>query len=138
MKMKSKMLLLSLVPLVVLGLATILIGNKKIDEVVTASIENGLRASAVSVRDTLSYVDEGAYQLTEGKLYKGEFNVSEALEIADNLRNSSDTDITIFYGDTRYMTSVINEKGERVIGTQAGEAVIQKVLVEGKEHFAKM
>lgn len=137
MKMKSKILLLSLVPLVLLGLATILIGNKKIDEVVTASIENGLRASVVSVRDTLSYVDEGAYQLVEGKLYKGEFNVSDAVEIADNLRTSSDTDITIFYGDTRYMTSVINEKGERVIGTQAGEAVIQKVLVEGKEHFAK-
>lgn len=136
MKMKSKILALALVPLLCLGLATILIGNKKIDEVVTASIENGLRSAAVSVRDTLTYVDEGAYQLIEEKLYKGEFNISDAVDIADNLRTSSDTDITIFYGDTRYMTSVINEKGERVIGTQAGEAVIQKVLVEGKEHFA--
>ena len=136
MKMKSRIMLLALVPLLLLGLATILIGNKKIDKVVTASIENGLRASAVSVRDTLTYVDEGAYQITEGKLYKGEFNISDAVDIADNLRTSSDTDITIFYGDTRYMTSVINDKGERVIGTQAGEAVIQKVLVEGKEHFA--
>ena len=68
MKMKSRIMLLALVPLLLLGLATILIGNKKIDKVVTASIENGLRASAVSVRDTLTYVDEGAYQITEGKL----------------------------------------------------------------------
>lgn len=136
MKMKTKILSLALVPLLCLGLATMLIGNNKITEVVTDSIENGLRASAVSVRDTLKYVDEGSYQLTEDILYKGEFNVSEAVEIADNLKKASDTDITIFFGDTRYMTSVINEQGERVIGTQAGEAVIQKVLVEGKEHFA--
>lgn len=136
MKMKTKILILALLPLICLGLATMLIGNNKITEVVTDSIENGLRASAVSVRDTLKYVDEGSYQLAEGILYKGEFNVSEAVEIADNLKKASDTDITIFFGDTRYMTSVINEQGERVIGTQAGEAVIQKVLVEGKEHFA--
>lgn len=136
MKMKTKILSLALVPLLCLGIATVLIGNIKINEVLTESIENGLRASAVSVRDTLKYVDEGSYQVMEGILYKGEFNISEAVEIADNLKAASDTDITIFFGDTRYMTSVINEQGERVIGTQAGEAVIQKVLVEGKEHFA--
>lgn len=136
MKMKTKILALALLPLLCVGLATILIGNSKITEVVTDTIENGLRASAVSVRDTLEYVDEGSYQVVEGILYKGEFNVSEAVKIADNLREASSTDITIFFGDTRYMTSVIDEQGERVIGTQAGEAVIQKVLVEGKEHFA--
>lgn len=136
MKMKGKILSLALVPLVCLGLATILIGNNRITEIVTESIENGLRAAAVSVRDTLTYAGEGGYQVVEGVLYKGEFNISEATAIADHLRKNSDTDITIFYGDTRYMTSVIDAQGERVIGTKAGEAVIQKVLTEGKEHFA--
>lgn len=136
MKMKGKILSLALVPLLCLGLATILIGNSKITEMVTASIENGLRASAVSVRDTLEYAGEGSYQVVDGVLYKGEFNISDATVIADNLKSASDTDITIFFGDTRYMTSVIDAQGQRVIGTQAGEAVVQKVLVDGKEHFA--
>lgn len=136
MKMKGKILSLALVPLLCLGLATILIGNSKITEMVTASIENGLRASAVSVRDTLEYAGEGSYQVVDGVLYKGEFNISDATVIADNLRSASDTDITIFFGDTRYMTSVIDAQGQRVIGTKAGEAVVQKVLIEGKEHFA--
>lgn len=136
MKMKAKILTMALAPLLCLGIATILIGNARISSVVTGSIENGLRASAISVRDTLSYVDEGEYRLEGESLYKGEFNVSEAVSIADNLRESADTDITVFYGDTRYMTSVLDEQGNRVVGTQAGEKVIQTVLNEGKEYFA--
>lgn len=136
MKVQTKILLVALIPLLGLGLAIILIGNIQISKVVTGTIENGLRGTAVSVRDTLGYVDEGAYRVEEDVLYKGEFNVSEATMIGDNVKKSSDTDITIFYGDTRYMTSVVDAQGNRVVGTKAGEAVIQKVLVSGQEHFA--
>lgn len=136
MKMQAKILSMALIPLLLLGIATILIGNNRISEVVTDSIENGLRGAAVSVQDTLNYVDEGAYQIVDGKLYKGEFNVSDATDIADNIKESTDMDITIFYGDTRYMTSVVDASGARVIGTQAGAAIIEKVLNGGQEHFA--
>lgn len=136
MKMQSKIMAIALFPLVVLGIATIVIGNIRISEVVTGSIENGLRASAVSVSDTLRYAGDGEYQLIDDQLYKGDFNISEAVEIADTIKKAADTDITIFYGDTRYMTSVIDEQGNRVIGTKAGDQIIEKVLNNGQEHFA--
>ncbi len=136
MKMQSKIMVIALFPLVILGIATILLGNVRISEVVTGSIENGLRAAAVSVSDTLSFTDEGEYQLKDDQLYKGEFNVSEAVEIADDIKAAADTDITIFYGDTRYMTSVLDDQGKRVVGTKAGEKIIEKVLKNGQDHFA--
>lgn len=136
MKMQSKIMAIALFPLAVLGIATIIIGNIRISEVVTGSIENGLRASAVSVSDTLSYAGEGEFRLQDDQLYKGDFNVSEATQIADTIKKAADTDITIFYGDTRYMTSVMDEQGNRVIGTKAGEQVIEKVLNNGQEHFS--
>lgn len=136
MKMQSKIMAIALFPLVVLGIATILIGNMRISEVVTAVIENGLKASAVSISDTLSYVGEGDYQLKEDQLYKGDFNISEAVEIADDIKKAADTDITIFYGDTRYMTSVVDDQGNRVIGTKAGNLIIEKVLNGGEEYFS--
>lgn len=136
MKMQSKIMAIALFPLLLLGIATIVIGNIRISEVVTGSIENGLRASAVSVSDTLSYAGEGEYQLRDDQLYKGDFNISEAVEIADAIKKAADTDITIFYGDTRYMTSVIDEQGNRVVGTKAGDQIIEKVLNNGQEHFA--
>ncbi len=136
MKMQSKIMVIALFPLVILGIATILLGNVRISEVVTGSIENGLRAAAVSVSDTLSFTDEGEYQLKDDQLYKGEFNVSEAVEIADDIKAAADTDITVFYGDTRYMTSVLDDQGKRVVGTKAGEKIIEKVLKNGQDHFA--
>lgn len=136
MKMQSKIITLALLPLLCLGAATILIGQVRISQVVTESIENGLRGSAVSVKDTLSYVGDGEFGLNEDKLYKGEFNVSDAVEIADDIKKAADTDITVFYGDTRYMTSVLDEQGNRVVGTKAGDQVIEKVLKNGEELFS--
>ena len=136
MKMKPKILAMAVVPLFFLGLFTILLGKVRITEVVTGTIENGLKGAAVSVRDTLGCVDEGSYQLVEDKLYKGEFNVSDATQIADNIKAASDMDVTVFYGDTRYMTSVLDANGNRVVGTQAGEAVINTVLKGGNEYFS--
>lgn len=136
MKMQSKIITLALLPLLCLGAATILIGQVRISQVVTESIENGLRGSAVSVRDTLSFVGDGEFGLNEDKLYKGEFNVSDAVEIADDIKKAADTDITVFYGDTRYMTSVLDEQGNRVVGTKAGDQVIEKVLKNGEELFS--
>lgn len=136
MKVQTKILIAALIPLLALGLSVILIGNIQISKVVTGTIENGLRSTAVSVRDTLEYVDEGAYQIDGDILYKGSFNVSEATAIGDDVRKAANTDITVFYGDTRYMTSVVDNQGNRVVGTKAGDAVVQKVLVGGQEHFA--
>ncbi|MDE7332055.1 MAG: cache domain-containing protein [Lachnospiraceae bacterium] len=137
MKMQSRILTMALGPLVCLGLVTMLIGNMRISEVVAGTIENGLRGTAVSVRDTLTHAGEGSYQLEEGKLYKGEFNISDATELADNIKKATDTDITIFFGDTRYMTSVIDEDGRRVIGTAAGAQVVSEVINNGKDYFAQ-
>ena len=136
MKLRTKILLLSLLPLIFMGACTVIFGRVKINETVTWSIENGLKASAISVRDTLDHADAGVYQLVGDKLYKGEFSVSDASEIADDIKEAADIDVTIFFGDTRYMTSVVNDQGSRVIGTQAGEAVVNTVVKGGEEYFS--
>lgn len=135
MKMQSKILALALAPLLGLGLAVILIGNNRIGDALTESIKNGLRASAVAVRETLEHADEGEFRVDGGVLYKGEFNVSEASEIADHIKQATDIDITVFYGPTRYMTSIVDAQGNRVVGTQADEAVLDRVQGDGEEYF---
>ena len=87
MKMQTKLLAMSLFPLVVLGLTTIIFGNTRIREVVTDNIENGLRGAAVAVRDTIDYADEGELHVEDGILYKGEFDVTNATEIADHVKS---------------------------------------------------
>lgn len=137
MKIRSKILLLVLFPLLCLGIVTIIVGNVRISEVVSSSIENGLRGSAVAIREALHYADEGSYQLDGDKLYKGSFDISDAVDLADMVKASADTDITVFYGDTRYMTSVVDAQGNRVVGTQAGQVIVDKVINNGQEYFSE-
>ena len=138
MKMKAKLLLIVLVPLILMGIVTVIVGDVRINNVVTDNIENGLRAAAVSVRDTIQNVDDGAFTVDpSGALYKGTYNITEHVEIADNIQEATDMDITVFYGDTRYMTSICKEDGSRQVGTQASEAVIEEVLKKGNDYFAR-
>ncbi|MGN0515314.1 MAG: methyl-accepting chemotaxis protein [Lachnospiraceae bacterium] len=138
MKLKGKMLLLSIVPLIVLGAATIVLSTDKIEEVISEVVAGGLKSTALSVRNTLEYADDGVFVLDENQnLMKGSFNVTENVSIADEIKKNTETEITIFYGDTRYMTSVINESGDRVLYTKASAKVIDEVLKNGREYFAE-
>lgn len=138
MKMQYKILLLALSPLVILGVVILVFSNARINSVVTNSIENGLKVAAVSVQDTFTYADEGDYYLDKsGYLCKGDFNITKNSEIADNIKGASNIDITIFYGKVRYMTSIVGESGNRMVGTSAGDEVVQRVLVNGEEYFSQ-
>ncbi|MCI6920523.1 MAG: methyl-accepting chemotaxis protein [Lachnospiraceae bacterium] len=130
------MLAMSLLPLIILGLTTIIWGNARIKEVVTENIENGLRGTAVAVRNAIDYADEGEYHVEDGTLYKGEFDVTNVTDMADHIQTSADTDITVFYGNTRYMTSILDAQGNRAIGTTASEEVTGKVLDGQQEYFS--
>ncbi len=49
---------------------------------------------------------------------------------------SMDVDLTLFKGDTRFLTSIKDDNGKRIEGTKASDAVIQTVINEGKEFYS--
>ena len=138
MKIQSKILMVALMPLAALGVIIVLLSNARINTVVSGTIESALKSAAVSVRDTLDYADEGDYGMDRNnKFCKGEFNITKNPELVDNIKEAADIDITIFYGNIRYMTSILDENGNRMVGTRAGDEVVQEVIENGNEYFAK-
>lgn len=137
MKLKQKILLISILPLVFLGLVISFFGEKQITNVLTEQIQDGLRATTIAVRSTFRKLNNESYKLNENnELVKGDFNISLTPDLADGIKEATGIDVTIFYGDTRYMTSVVDESGQRVIGTKAGPRAIENVLGKGEEFFA--
>ena len=137
LKMKGKLLLVSLSPLVVLSLVIFFVSSSNFRNVINGEVIKGLEAVAVSIEETFSETDAGDWHLEGDLLYKGEYNVSEeALDVVDGIGRVEGYVATIFFGDTRYLTSIVNEDGSRAIGTQAGEAVIDAVLNKGQDYEA--
>ena len=46
-------------------------------------------------------------------------------------------DVTFFYGDKRIMTSAVDEQGNRILNSRAGDKIVEKVLKGGEEYFSQ-
>ena len=139
MKLKTKLLLLSVFPVIALGLGMILLSTARISDAVYQRTYIGMRATTLAVRDIFEIGNEGEYYIDEqGNLWKGNtLNVSQATNIVDEIKGNTGMDVTVFWGDTRILTSIVDESGKRQVNTQASEDVVQKVLREGQTYQKK-
>ncbi|OPY28825.1 MAG: Sensory rhodopsin II transducer [Methanocella sp. PtaU1.Bin125] len=58
--------------------------------------------------------------------------------IVDDIAKSTNTDVTIFMGDTRITTTLKNEKGDRNVGTKGSASVVETVVGDGKDYMGKL
>ncbi len=138
MKIKSKILLFALGPLLALGVLVVALSNQKLNDVISNAIETGLRSTAVAVRDTLTFVDDGKFEFNKKNyLVKGDFNISQTPELVNNIKDATNTDVSIFYKNIRYATTLLGPTGNPMIGTRAGDDVVEVVLNQGQEYFCE-
>ena len=137
MKLRSKIIMISVIPVVVFGIFIYIFARIRVTSSMEAEVFNGLHSSVLAVRTALSEVNPDPYELNGDFLMKGTFNVTNETRIVDEVKAGTGTVTTIFYGDTRYATSVTKPgTSERVLYTQAGEKVIATVLKGGQEYSA--
>ena len=107
MKLKAKILSLSLLPVILLGVSMFLVAADRIEDGIYNEAYVGMQATTLAVRDIFEIGHSGQYWLNEdGELYKGEeFNISQAMDIVDHIKEN--TDISII--DTIRLNEIIEE-----------------------------
>lgn len=127
---------IAIIPLIVLGICVFAVSIYGISIFMEAETEDGLKNLAHSLYATCQSEGEGEFGLKEGILVKGNMPFFNNFSVVDNIKKISGVDATIFYGDTRMLTSVRNAEGERIVGTKASTVVMQHVLQNGEEYFS--
>ena len=136
MKLRGKLICIILFPVLLLGIAVMQLSKVTVSNVLVDKLNTSLRATAVSVSNSLQYVGEGELKLNEaGDLVKGEFNISKNLNFVDSIKSESDVEVSVFYGDIRYLTTLTDEEGKRLVGETVGEEIVSKVLQSGEDLF---
>lgn len=130
-------IMLCLIPATILGVGSIILSSAYMKSATETEIEGTLEATGYTLMETFGVTDDGDYQLIDNVLYKGDTNLSERYEIVDTIREKTQIECTLFFGDTRYMTTVKDESGNRMLGTQCSDSVKEIVLGQGKTYFAK-
>ena len=131
----AQLMMLCVIPLVVMVACVTVYAISTMRNMVRDATMEGLENLCKSVYAAYEALDPGAYRMEGETLYKGDYNVSENVNIIDRFVDGSAADVTLFYGDTRRATSLRDkDTGERILGTKASDAVIQSVLNEGKTY----
>lgn len=136
MKLKGKILALSLIPVIILGIVMFLAAADRIANGIYDEAYIGMQATTLAVRDIFEVGNNGPYHMDEnGLMWKGDtLNISHAENITDHIKENTGMEVTIFWGDTRILTSIVDERGERQINTQASEEVVSRVLKNGETY----
>ena len=94
----------------------------------------GLSLVCQSVSASYDAIDPGEYCVKGYLLYKGDYNITAHEDIIDSYTFGEDTDVTLFYGDVRVATSLIDKSGNRMLWTKAPDVVVEHVLKGGEEY----
>ena len=136
MNIKKKILAITISPVLILGIVSMLFIVTMVKNSLLDEIEDALKGTAAA---TLAAYDQntGDYiQSTNGDIWKGSYNVSKSESLVDRIKSNTGMDVTFFYGDKRIMTSAVDTNGDRILGSTAGDKIVEKVLKGGEEYFS--
>lgn len=136
MKLKTRLLVMALLPVICLGVIIYLGATSQIRQGIEKQAFEGMEATSLVIRELFDSRSDGEYHLDEeGHLWKGEkFNISESTDIVDSIKQQIGFDLTVFYGDERMLTTIMDESGNRQIGTKALENISSQVLDQGQAY----
>lgn len=132
---KWMLLGMSIIPLFIIGAFITVISINTIKSGMRSKAMDGLQTTIIAVEAGLKAINDGPYYLdTNNNLWKGDCNLTEKEELIDSFTEGVDTDITLFWGNTRRATSLLDHTtGKRIIGTSASDE-ISDIVLKGSEY----
>ena len=135
LKLQYKMLILAIIPVLIMGIVAILISNTVVKNKLLDDAKQKLKATSNAV---LAAYDQNAgdyFVNATGDVWKGAYNVSLSTPFIDDIAAKTGIEVTFFYNDTRLLTSLKDADGKRILGSKAGDFLVENVLQDGNEVF---
>ena len=131
-----KLLAIVLFPILFLGLGIFFFGITLIYGFATNSIRDEVETTTYLLKGCFDLSVRGDYVYEDGIFKKGDINITDSTMLYD-IKENSDIDTTIFWGDTRILTTIEDEYGVSAVRTKADSDVRQTVLENGGNYFSK-
>lgn len=132
---------MTVLPVVLLGLVIMVLDYGMYSKGLHEEVQRGLGAIAQSVLSSYEDKYPGDFNLLVDEvnnikyLRKGEVMIGEDTALIDSIKAETGIDISVFFWDTRMMTTITDENGERVTGTVVNDKAAERTLKEHQETF---
>ena len=130
-RLRLKIMLVALLPMILMAVIVGVVATRNMSEGMRQEMLYALKAEAHSLEQVYNAVNSDTYSVSGNKLMKGSFNITDETDFIDSFVEGSGMDVTVFYGDTRMATTLKDDSGKRIVGTQA-DADIAKAVLAGE------
>ena len=132
----AKLILIAVVPVLLTGGIVTYVGINALTTGMKTEKLDDLTTLAESIAAAYDALDDGEYYLNGSNLMKGNLDVTEQTALLDSFLANNHNEVTFFYGDTRYATTILDASGKRIVGTPCTEEVKQAVVINGEKYSA--
>ncbi len=128
-------LYMTLLPLFIFGIVLMIYSSYTQTQNIRSEVSDSLRNVGVAVLSAYDAGYEGDYNviIVDGNVefYKGDTYLSNDYTLLDSISEATDVDISMFFYDTRVLTTITNSDGGRFVNKGAN-ATILKTVVDGR------
>lgn len=133
---RHQLLLVVLLPIILLGIIINCVGIVLISELYSDSINHQLKVSTDVLLGGMDLMESGDYSFTDGVLKKGSAKIIGS-EMFYSIKESDDIDTTVFWDDTRVLTTLEDGSGNYLVSTKADPVIVENVLENGSDFYIK-
>lgn len=142
-KIYYSMQALCIIPLLLYAALIIIFSAYSFTKTMHKEVANGLADASSLCIEIFDATYPGDYLLKENiigtqtaySIYKGDTDITNRYSLVDRLKEVTEMEVTLFYKDTRILTTLTNWENQRIIGTGAPDNVITDVLLQKEPHF---
>lgn len=130
---------MTLLPLCLAGIVMMIACSYSVRLSICDETEKNLKNVALSVLAAYDTMYNGDYNVEldgeNTRLLKGDTVLSSDYEFLDKIADGSDVEVSIFFYDTRLLTTMMDESGNRLVNTGANTQILDDVFATGSDAF---
>lgn len=122
------LVMITMLPMVVLSVVSFVMSVTKLKNSLEESNKQAVESVCFSLMESYNTMYEGDWRMINGDLYKGANYLGHTQDLLNRFLDERQLNVTLFYGDTRVLTTLKDANGDYIVGTKADEKVSAQVL----------
>lgn len=132
---KKRIMMMVVGPLLVVSLCIGIVSILSVRSMGLNNMKEELSTFTFAVLQSMEALNNDKYTNVNDIFKKGDTAISGNHTIVDALKDETGLEVTVFAGDTRVCTTLVDAAGKRSEGTKASDEVVEAVLNKGEDFF---
>lgn len=130
-KLRNTLFLLTGLPILLLGTFFIIFAIKTVRAATEETIEKNLKSITTQLHYDVKSQYPGPYEIIDGKYYANGKDVTPAQEILNRYKENFNCEVSVFFGDTKALTTIRDSEGKLIVGTTQDNETILNAVFDG-------